>query len=131
MSENVFKSLDEQLQILKDRELTIINEEKAKLFLLNNNYYRISGYSLTLRNHDVFYNSACFQNIIDIYNFDYELRHILLKYIEVVEVRIKSIWSCQIMCSRFTPKNIFKSVKLINFDFLPAVCKPPEAAPFC
>ena len=44
----------------------------------------MSGYSLTLRNHDVFSKTASFQNIIDIYSFDHELRHILLKYLEII-----------------------------------------------
>ena len=61
--------------------------------MLRNNYYRISGYSLTLRNHDDFSKSASFQNIIDIYTFDHELRHILLKYIEEIEVTVKSIYA--------------------------------------
>lgn len=92
MLDKEFKSIDEQLEILKSRGLTVHNEEKAKSFLLQNNYYRISGYSLTLRDHDQFFPNACFQNIIDIYSFDHELRHILLKYIEKIEVKIKSIY---------------------------------------
>lgn len=37
--------------------------------------------------------SASFQNIVDIYNFDHELRHIILKYIEIIEVEFKSIYA--------------------------------------
>lgn len=44
--------------------------KKEKEFLLNNNYYSISGYSLTLRKNDIFSKKATFQNIVDIYNFD-------------------------------------------------------------
>ena len=65
MSDKEFKTIDEQLNILKSRGLTIDDEEKASVFLLHNNYYRVSGYSLTLRNHDVFSKTASFQNIID------------------------------------------------------------------
>lgn len=73
MGERVFKTLDQQLDILISRGVNIKEEDKesAKDFLLKNNYYRISGYSLTLRNHDVFYDNVTFQNIIDIYNFDH------------------------------------------------------------
>ena len=88
-----FKTISEQLEILKKRGLTILDEKKASSFLLNNNYYRVSGYSLTLRTHDVFHNGATFQNIIDIYEFDYKLRHILLKYLEPIEVKFKSVYS--------------------------------------
>ena len=88
-----FKTVAEQLEILKKRGLSIPDENKASVFLLNNNYYRISGYSLTLRSHDVFYDGTTFQNIIDIYEFDYKLRHILLKYLEPIEVKFKSVYS--------------------------------------
>ena len=87
-----FKTINEQLDILRSRGLTINDETKAKDFLLRNNYYRISGYSLTLRKNDTFSKSATFQNIIDIYNFDHELRHILLQYLEVIEVQMKSVY---------------------------------------
>ena len=93
MAEKDFKSLDEQLAILKSRGLKIADTDKAKHFLYRNNYYRISGYSLTLRNHDIFFKSAIFQNIVDIYEFDHKLRHILMKYIEIIEVTVKSIYS--------------------------------------
>lgn len=49
MSDKEFKTIDEQLEILRSRGLSIKDDGKAKDFLLHNNYYRISGYSLTLR----------------------------------------------------------------------------------
>ena len=93
MEEKGFKTVEEQLDILRSRGLTINDEAQARDFLLRNNYYRISGYSLTLRKNDVFSKSATFQNIIDIYHFDHELRHILLQYLEVIEVQMKSIYT--------------------------------------
>ena len=88
-----FKTIDEQLEILRSRGLSITDDAKAKDFLLHNNYYRISGYSLTLRKNDIFSKTASFQNIVDIYNFDHELRHIILEYIEIIEVQMKSIFA--------------------------------------
>ena len=93
MADKVFKTVEEQLDILRSRGLTIHDEAQALDFLLRNNYYRISGCSLTLRKNDVFSKSATFQNIIDIYHFDHELRHILLQYLEVIEVQMKSIYA--------------------------------------
>lgn len=93
MVDKEFKTLDEQIAILEGRGLQIPDKECAKSFLQRNNYYRISGYSLTLRTHDVFSKRATFQNIIDIYEFDQNLRHIILKYIEIIEVTFKSIYS--------------------------------------
>lgn len=93
MAEKEFTTLDEQIAILESRGLQIPDRESAKEFLWRNNYYRVSGYSLTLRSHDVFSPNASFQNIIDIYEFDHELRHILLKYMERIEVAVKSVYS--------------------------------------
>lgn len=109
MSEKIFKTIDEQIGILRERGLRIDDEAKAKDFLLRNNYYRISGYSLTLRKNDIFSKRASFQNIVDIYNFDHELRHIILKYIEIIEVEFKSIYAYE-----FT--KVFGSTGYLNKD---------------
>ncbi|MDO4526639.1 MAG: Abi family protein [Candidatus Saccharibacteria bacterium] len=88
-----FKTIEEQIKLLESRGLTIEDRSTAESFLLENNYYRISGYSLTLRTNDMFHEGATFDNIIDIYDFDHELRHILLKYTEIIEVKLKSIFA--------------------------------------
>ena len=93
MADKEFKTIEEQLDILESRGLQIPDKVAAGNFLHRNNYYRVSGYSLTLRSHDVFSPSASFQNIVDIYEFDHNLRHILLKYIELIEVTVKSVYS--------------------------------------
>ena len=88
MADKDFKTIEEQIEILRSRGLSIEDEAEAKDFLLRNNYYRVSGYSLTLRKNDVFAKSATFQNIEDIYNFDHEFRHIILHHIETIEVQM-------------------------------------------
>lgn len=124
MGERVFKTLDQQIDILTDRGLNISSDEieATKDFLLKNNYYRISGYSLTLRDHDAFYENATFQNIRDIYSFDHELRHILLSYLEMIEVQIKSVFAYEfskeyggtgyLKSSNFT--NVSEYLRIIN-----------------
>ena len=42
--EKIFKSLNEQVEILKFKGLTIENEEYAKDVLLRENYFFINGY---------------------------------------------------------------------------------------
>ena len=79
--------------MLISRGLNIQDKEAAKSFLYKNNYYRVSGYTLTLRKHYIFFPGVSFGNIEDIYNFDYEFRHILLKYLEIIENNIKSIYA--------------------------------------
>lgn len=90
-----FKTIDEQIQILKYRGI-VINDcdiEKSRNFLLNNNYYRISGYSLTLRKNDIFFQNISIENLIQIYEADKRMRHIMLSITEVVETRLKSLVS--------------------------------------
>ncbi len=108
MANKGFKTIDEQIEILRKRGLDIPDEAQARDFLLHNNYYRISGYSLTLRSHDVFNKNASFQNIIDIYWFDHEFRHILLKHIETIEVSVKSIYAYE-FTSRYGPTGYLDS----------------------
>jgi len=88
-----FLSVDDQIKLLKSRGLTIKAEQydKAKEFLLNNNYYRISGYSLTLRKKDAFFQNASLDVLMQIYEADRRMRYVMLSIIEVVEIRIKSL----------------------------------------
>ena len=86
MATKEFKTIEEQMDLLVSRGLSIPDRKKAAEFLYENNYYRVSGYSLTLRKHDRFYPSVSVQNIIDIYEFDYHFRHILLKYLDNIHI---------------------------------------------
>ena len=78
MSQEVkpFKTIEEQISILEDRGLIIDDEEVAKKFLANLNYYRLSAYTLTLRKDDHFYANVNFSDIMQIYRFDMELRQL-------------------------------------------------------
>lgn len=116
MADKEFKTIDQQIEILRSRGLIIEDEAEAKDFLLRNNYYRVSGYSLTLRTNDIFSKSATFQNIEDIYNFDQEFRHIIMHYIETIEVQIKSIYAYEFTkvygpFGYLDTKNFFNEVK--------------------
>ncbi len=115
MSVKVFKTIDEQIEILETRGLIISNKAQAKEFLLHHNYYRISGYTLTLRKNDVFYKSVTFENIMEIYNFDFELRTILLKYLQLIEINIKSIYAyyfCKLYdCKVYTDATLFSNME--------------------
>ena len=102
MATKEFKTIEEQMDLLVSRGLSIPDRKKAAEFLYENNYYRVSGYSLTLRKHDRFYPSVSVQNIIDIYEFDYHFRHILLKYLDNIEVRVKSIYAYE-FTKRYPP----------------------------
>lgn len=85
-----FKTIDEQLRILENRNLIIDDYDSAKLYLSTLNYYRISGYTLTLRKDDIFYPGVNFSDIIQIYEFDKKLKYLLLYYLEDVEIALRT-----------------------------------------
>ncbi|MFT3951166.1 MAG: Abi family protein [Oscillospiraceae bacterium] len=89
------------------------DEDEARSFLLNNNYYRISGYTLTLRNHDKFYPSVSFRHIMEIYNFDREFRILLLSVIERIEVSVKSVYAYE-FSGKHGPFGYLESACFIN-----------------
>lgn len=91
--EKGFRSIDEQIEILKTRGLIIEDENVARDFLLNNNYYKVSGYTLTLREHNIFHENVSMDNVVQIYNFDLQFRAIILKYIGIIETKFKSIYT--------------------------------------
>lgn len=83
----------EQLQQLKDRGLIIENEPKALHLLEMISYYRLSGYWYPLladkQNH-IFKTNAKFETAFSIYKFDRELRLLILRELEKIEVAIRA-----------------------------------------
>lgn len=65
--------MKESKTISESRGQKVEDRAKAADFLLHNNHYRASGCSLTLRDHDVFFPNARFQNIMGIYESDRKL----------------------------------------------------------
>lgn len=90
-----FKTIDEQLQILKDRKLIINNDEFTKRYLLSNNYYNIiNGYSKFFpQNGDDYINGTTFYEVARLYSFDNQMKEIFFKAILAAESHIKSIFA--------------------------------------
>ena len=94
-----FKTVEEQIEILKSRGLIIKDEERALSFLKNNNYYElINGYKdffidknkTEEEKKDVYRNDIAFEDIVSLYEFDFETRAIILKGILKIENIIKT-----------------------------------------
>lgn len=99
-----FLSIEGQIELLRSRDLIITDDQydKAKDFLLNNNYYRVSGYTLTMRHRDTFTENASLDKLIQIYEADRRIRHTMLSIIEVIEVRLKSMLAYY-HCEKYGP----------------------------
>ena len=86
----------EQVTILKQRRMLIDDEEKVKFYLSHLNYYRLSAYWLTFEaDHAThqFKSGTHFDDALNLYIFDRELRLLMLDAIERFEVSIRSHWA--------------------------------------
>ena len=83
----------QQLQQLKDRGLTVENDQKALFLLENVSYYRLSGYWFPLladKQKHIFKPTATFDTAFSIYCFDKDLRRLVLSELEKIEVAIRA-----------------------------------------
>jgi len=98
-SEKIFKNLDEQVQIFKDKGLTIENNEITKKKLLRENYFFINGYRYLFMESRVnkrFVKGSTFDELYATFKFDRNLRNLVFKNILMIENNIKSIISYQL-----------------------------------
>ncbi len=97
MTEKIFKTLDEQIDILKGKGLTVKDETKTREILLRENYFFISGYRhLFTIEKDKFLDGTTFEELYATFLFDRAIRNTFFKNILVVENNIKSITSYQL-----------------------------------
>lgn len=96
MKTKEFKTLDEQIEILKNRGLVINDIDGTKRFLLRENYFFINGYRhifLKNRNGNEFIKGTTFEELYAVFQFDRNFRNILFKNLLIVENNLKSILS--------------------------------------
>ncbi len=114
MANKIFKNLDEQVSILRDRGLVINDETKAKETLLRENYFFLSGYRhffMDPKKPKNFIKGTTFEELYGVFNFDRHLRNIMFKNILIIENNIKSITSYQL-----SKKYGFKDKDYLNPD---------------
>ena len=94
MSKKTFKTLDEQIEILKNKGLIINDEEKAKEILFRENYFFINGYRHLFHKNvsdNRFVAGTTFDELYATFIFDRNIRNIMFKYLLIVENNMKSI----------------------------------------
>ena len=97
MTEKIFKTIDEQTDILRKKGLIINDEKKTREILLRENYFFISGYRhLFTIEKDKFLDGTTFEELYATFLFDRAIRNTFFKNILVVENNIKSITSYQL-----------------------------------
>ncbi len=95
----IFKTLEEQILILREKGLVVDDVEVAKDLLFRENYFFISGYRHLFTYNgkpDVFLPGTTFEELYATFVFDRRIRNIFFKNILIVENNIKSIISYQL-----------------------------------
>lgn len=91
-------SIEEQLNLLESRGLTISEKDKAHEILLDIGYYRLGFYlfpfektypSLRNRTHE-YIEAATFEDAVNLYYFDYDLRLLLMRYLNRIEIAFRT-----------------------------------------
>lgn len=99
MRNKIFKTLDEQIEILKSKGLIIEDYDRTKEILFRENYFFISGYRhLFMRSikENRFIDGTTFEELYATFVFDRKIRNIMFKYILIIENNLKSIISYQL-----------------------------------
>jgi abortive infection bacteriophage resistance protein len=84
---------EQQLHQLKERGLTIGNEEKALHLLESISYYRLSGYWYPLladKQLHQFKKGATFETAFQLYCFDKDLRKLIIAELEKIEIAVRA-----------------------------------------
>ena len=92
-SNNVKKptTIEEQIKLLKSREVVIEDENFAKKFLRIYNYYFVTGYLHPYKTSDDKYKNISFNGIVTQIKFDMRLREICMYALDIIEKGLKTI----------------------------------------
>lgn len=95
MSAKIFKTIDEQLDILKSKGLVIEDYDFAKEVLLRENYFFLNGYRspFLVTGSKRFIDGTKFEELYALFTFDRYFRNIIFKNVLIVENNYKSIFS--------------------------------------
>lgn len=94
-------SIDDQVQRLQDRGMRIDDAARAKRYLTNIGYYRLSAYWLPFepccqtgqsRLHQ-FQPGTTFDQVLSLYIFDRKLRLLVMEAIERIEISVRTHWA--------------------------------------
>lgn len=117
MTAKVFKTIDEQIEILKGKGLIICDVDYAKEVLLRENYFFIMGYRHVFLKKDSsrkFIDGTTFEEVYSLFVFDRMFRNIIFKNILIVENNYKSILSYTLSKSYGYKEKDYLNVS--NFD---------------
>jgi abortive infection bacteriophage resistance protein len=86
-------SVQDQIKLLKSRGLQIPDESKAARYFQNISYYRLSGYMypfLVNTKQHRYKVGTTFEDVLNLYRFDRELRMLVFSAIEKIEIALRA-----------------------------------------
>jgi abortive infection bacteriophage resistance protein len=92
-------TIQQQISQLQQRGMVITNKESAAHYLSHINYYRLGAYWLNFESDHAthtFIQNTTFEQVLNLYIFDRELRLLVLDAIERVEVSVRTQYSYQL-----------------------------------
>ncbi len=110
------KTFEEQIEILRSRNMEIENEERAIEILKRTNYYRLTAYALQFKYNNKYDNNITFDKMYKLYEFDMKLRHLILSVLENIEISLRTYiaynLSLKYGAEAHTNEGIFKNIDL-------------------
>ncbi|MFT6734875.1 MAG: abortive infection bacteriophage resistance protein [Polaribacter sp.] len=89
-------TFEQQVELLIERGLVVEDKDKASFYLSHIHYYRFGSYAWSFvedhQNH-IFVKDTTFEQVLDLYIFDRELRLLMLDAIERIETSFRTQWS--------------------------------------
>jgi len=88
-----FLSYDKQISLLKSRGLLFNDESQALNLLKRVSYYRLSSYFLPFQSsiqNKIFVNNVDFDDVFNLYQFDADLREIVMTGTREIEIAVRS-----------------------------------------
>ena len=98
MAAKIFKTIDEQIEILRSKGMVFEDYDKAREILMRENYFFLNGYRspFLMNGTKRFIEGTTFEELYSLFTFDRFFRNILFKNLLIIENNIKSIFSYQL-----------------------------------
>lgn len=112
-----FKTLEEQIEILRQRNLEFKEEKRAKRYLLDYNYYNIINYYSKFFmdiKANKYYEGVYFEDILEVHHFDKEIKHSVFKAIMEIERHFKSILAYNY--TKIFKDNLYSYLDINNYE---------------
>lgn len=118
-------TIEKQLEILETRGMIISDKEKAKEILLDVGYYRLGFYlfpfeksypRLSARTHE-YVDGSTFEAAVRLYYFDFDLRLLLMRYLNRVEIAFRTALIYILSNKYFGDRVWFVNPDVVNPDY--------------